>query len=94
MGANFSLIIVRILRKQRRTSRMQNEQMVLRNEKHYCWNVEEVDDTVLSSTRRDVKDSTVLLEDESGVCSMIVFGTSNENFLKHRHQKIVSTVEI
>ena len=94
MGVNFSLIVVRILRKQKRNSRMPNEKMVFNDDKLCCSNVEQVEDTLLSSTRKDNKDLDVLSDDESGVCTRIVVGTSNNNFLKYRHQKIVSTFEI
>lgn len=94
MGANFSLIVVRILRKQKRNCRRPNEKMVLNNEKLCCSNDEKVEDTLLSSTRKDTGDLEALSDDESGVCYTIVVGTSNNNFLKYRHQKIVSTCEI
>ena len=87
MGANFSLIVVRILRKQKRNSRMPNEKMALNDENLCCSNVEKVDGTLLSSIRKDTTDLEALSDDESGVCSKIVVGTSNNNFLKYRHRR-------
>ena len=42
------------------------------------------------SSTATTKDSSVLLHDDSIVCSNIVFGTSNHNFVKYRHLKRVS----
>ena len=45
----------------------------------------------MSNPSNKFKCTTMLPYDGSVVCSNIVFGTSNNNFLKYRHLKRVST---
>ena len=94
MGVNFSLIVVRILKTKKRNSCNQNPKMALNDEASYGYKLEKVNDILLSSTRKNTNNLEALSEDESGICSRVVVGTSNNNFLKYRHQKIVSTFEI
>ena len=86
MGSNFSLIVVRILNKSKRTKKSK-EKIESKDDEKY--QVMETSEDLRSSRSRSIVDSAVSSDDEFATCKKITTGTSNHHFYKFRSQKKV-----
>ena len=86
MGSNFSLIVVRILNKSKR-SRKPNAKTDPTDKEKY--QVMETSEDLRSSRSISIVDSAMSSDDEFATCKKITTGTSNNNFYKFRNQKKV-----
>ena len=91
MGPRLSLIAVRMLSKVKKSNRKKPSGMMIRNNNR-CYGsiIEGADDYNHHVVRKDAIDSSVLSENQSGICSTVVFGTSNHNFYNIRRSRLVS----
>ena len=88
MGTNFSLIVVRVINKSKRSQRSK-EKMDSKDEEREQ-EVNNLEECFPSRSRRCTRDSAVSSDDESGFCANVIYGTSNDHFTKFRNQKRVS----
>ena len=91
MGPRLSLIAVRMLSKVKKSNHKKPSGMMIRNNNR-CYGsvIEGTDDYNHQMVRKDAIDSSVLSEHQSGICSTVVFGTSNYNFYNSRRSRRVS----
>ena len=91
MGPRLSLIAVRMLSKVKKSNRKKPSGMMIRNNNR-CYGsiIEGADDYNHHVVRKDAIDSSMLSENQSGICSTVVFGTSNHNFYNIRRSRLVS----
>ena len=91
MGPRLSLLAVRMLSKVKKSNRKKPSGMMMRNNNR-CYGsvIEGTDDYNHQMVRKDAIDSSVLSEHQSGICSTVVFGTSNHNFYNIRRSRRVS----
>ena len=91
MGPRLSVIAVRMLSKVKKSNRKKPSGMMIRNNNR-CYGsvIEGTDDYNHQMVRKDAIDSSVLSEHQSGICSTVVFGTSNYNFYNSRRSRRVS----
>ena len=91
MGPRLSLLAVRMLSKVKKFNRKKPSGMMIRNNNRCYGSVMEgTDDYNHQMVRKDAIDSSVLSEHQSGICSTVVFGTSNYNFYNSRRSRMVS----
>ena len=86
MGSNFSLIVVRILNKSKRSKKPKEKIESNDTEKYQ---VMETSEDPVSSRSRSIVDSAMSSDDEFAICKNITSGTSNHHFYKFRSQKKV-----
>ena len=93
MGPRLSLLAVRMLSKVKKSKRKKPSGMMIRNNNR-CYGsiIEGADEYNHHIVRKDVIDSSVLSENQSGICSTVVFGTSNHNFYNIRSSRLVSNL--
>ena len=91
MGPRLSLIAVRMLSKVKKSNRKKPSGMMIRNNNR-CYGsiIEGADGYNHHVVRKDAIDSSVFSENQSGICSTVVFGTSNHNFYNIRRSRLVS----
>lgn len=87
MGANFSLIVVRVINKSKRSQR--SKENIDSKDDEKVQEVNHFEECFPSQSRRCTRDSAVSSDDESGMCTNVIYGTSNYNFYKFRNQKKV-----
>ena len=91
MGPRLSLIAVRMLSKVKKSNRKKPSGiMIPNNVRCYGSIIEGTDAYNHQIVRKDTIDSSVLSENQSGICSTVVFGTSNHNFYNIRRSRLVS----
>lgn len=90
MGSNFSLIVVRIINKSKRSKRSKEKMECKDVEKYKV--MENSEEIISCRSRRSTVDSAISSEDESAECKNVSYGTSNHNFYKFRNQKKVITL--
>ena len=91
MGPRLSLIAVRMLSKVKKSNRKKPSGMMIRNNNR-CYGsiIEGADGYNHHVVRKDAIDLSVLSENQSGIVSTVVFGTSNHNFYNIRRSRLVS----
>ena len=90
MGANFSLIVVRIINKSKR-SKSSKEKLNSKDERKDLGN-ENIEKSLPPPSRRSTIDSAVSSDNESDGRINIITGTSNHHFYKFRSQKRVCKI--
>ena len=90
MGANFSLIVVRIINKSKR-SKSSKEKLNSKDERKDLGN-ENIEESLPPPSRRSTIDSAVSSDNESDGRTNITTGTSNHHFYKFRSQKRVCKI--
>ena len=90
MGANFSLIVVRIINKSKR-SKSSKEKLNSKDERKDLGN-ENIEESLPPPSRRSTIDSAVSSDNESEGRTNITTGTSNHHFYKFRSQKRVCKI--